>query len=65
MKHGIQPEGEALRNAIRWLARDHDYSLEAVEAACQQFDLSPADEAFLMRHFLHADEGLKPPEEAD
>jgi len=60
MKHGIQPEGEALRNAIRWLAQGGVYTLEAVEEAARRFDLSPADEAFLIRHFLHADQKREP-----
>jgi len=52
MTHGIQPQGEALRNAVRWLAHDGVYTLEAVEEAARRFDLSPADEAFLIRHFV-------------
>jgi len=52
MAHGIQPRGEALRNAVRWLAHDGMYTLEAVEEAARRFDLSPADEAFLIRHFV-------------
>lgn len=61
MKHGIMPEGEDLRKAVRWLSEKGVYTLEAIEEAARHFDLSPADEEFLMRHFLHADEkGRKP-----
>lgn len=60
MKHGIMPEGEALRNAVRWLAHDGDYSLAAIEVAARRFDLSPAEEDFLIRHFLHADQAVRP-----
>ncbi len=55
MKDGLWPEGEGLRKAVQYIAEQGDYSVEAIEAAARQFDLSPADEAFLLRHFLHAD----------
>ena len=61
MRHGFIPEGEALRSAVRWLAQEHRYTLDAIEEASRQFDLSPADEEFMMRHFLHADEELNKP----
>jgi len=51
-KKGLLPEGEQLRRAVAWLAERHDLSLAAIEEACRQFDLSPADEEFLLRHFL-------------
>ncbi len=47
----IQPEGEALRRAVRWLAEQGDLSARAIQEAARRFDLSPADEAFLLRHF--------------
>lgn len=48
----LWPEGENLRNAVRWLARQDEKSLAVIEEACQRFDLSPADEEFLIRHFV-------------
>ncbi len=51
----IFPEGEALRSAVRWISRVHGYDLKSIEEACKRFDLSPSEEEFMMRHFLHAD----------
>jgi hypothetical protein len=51
----IFPEGEALRNAVRWISRMHGYDLRAIEEACRRFDLTPAEEEFMLRHFHHAD----------
>lgn len=56
----IKPQGEALREAVRWLAYEGCYDLATIEEACRQFDLSPADEEFMLRHFLHADEQVIP-----
>jgi len=46
------PHGESLRNAVRWLASHDVKTLETIEEACQRFNLSPADEEFLIRHFV-------------
>ncbi|MES0371878.1 MAG: hypothetical protein ABUK11_06320 [Mariprofundaceae bacterium] len=51
----IFPEGEALRNAVRWIARMHEYDLAAIEEACQRYDLTPVEEEFMLRHFVNAD----------
>ena len=51
----IFPEGEAFRNAVRWISRMHEYDLAAIEEACQRYDLTPVEEEFMMRHFLNAD----------
>lgn len=48
----IWPKGEKLRDAIRWLARQEEKSLAVVEEACRRYNLSPADEEFLIRHFV-------------
>jgi len=50
----IQPEGEDLRKAVKWISEqrqdDPDQRLPAlVEAASQRFNLSPRDETFLLR----------------
>ncbi len=49
------PEGEALRQAVRWIAEMHAYDLATIEEACQRYDLTPVEEEFMMRHFLNAD----------
>ena len=51
---GIQPEGEDLRKAVKWISsqreNDPDKALAAlVEAAGLRFNLSPKDETFLMK----------------
>lgn len=51
----IFPKGEALRSAVRWVSRMHDYNLAAIEEACRRFDLTPAEEEFMVAHFLHSD----------
>lgn len=51
---GIQPEGEQLRKAVRWISgerefRKHVLLSKLIEEACVKFDLSPADADFLLR----------------
>ena len=50
----IQPEGEDLRKACKWIAEERKYNpdrkLKAlIEEACLKFDLSPMDAEFLIR----------------
>ncbi|MEA3231868.1 MAG: hypothetical protein U9Q05_08955 [Thermodesulfobacteriota bacterium] len=50
----IQPEGEDLRKAIKWISEqrqaDPDQRLSTlVEAASRRYNLSPKDEMFLSR----------------
>ena len=48
------PEGESLRRAFQWLAdQGGPYTLKTVEQASLLFDLSPRDEEFLLRQFVH------------
>lgn len=47
----IFPEGEALRKAVTWLSLESKLDFKAVQAASFRFDLSPKDEAFLIRQF--------------
>jgi hypothetical protein len=49
------PQGEALRQAVHWIAEMHAYDLATIEEACQRYDLTPNEEEFMMRHFLNAD----------
>jgi len=51
-KHLLLPEGEELRRAVQWIGEQGEHTLDAVEEACRRFDLSPADEDFLIRHFV-------------
>jgi len=50
----IQPEGEDLRKAIRWISEERQLRpdaglLELVEKASMRFDLTPKDAEFLGR----------------
>lgn len=47
------PEGEALRRAFQWLADQGHCTLKTVEQASLMFDLTPRDEEFLLRQFVH------------
>ena len=44
-----------LRAAVRWLRDNHPWTLERVEEAAMRFNLSPRDEAFLLREFRDQD----------
>lgn len=57
MSDTLQPKGEALRRAVRWISEQGDHSPDAVEEAARRFDLSPADEEFLLRHFANRAKG--------
>jgi hypothetical protein len=51
---GIQPQGEDLRKAVKWVAEERKYNpgkeIKAIiEEACLKFDLSPMDADFLLR----------------
>jgi len=61
----IFPEGEALRSAVRWISRMHGYDQKSIEEACRRFDLTPAEEEFMLHHFLHADSKLETSESPD
>ena len=50
----IQPEGEELRKAVKWIAEGRLENPQKtinrlIEAACLKFDLSPKDGEFLFR----------------
>lgn len=47
----LVPPGEALRHAIAWLAEQGPWTPQLIEEACQRFDMSPADEEFLLREY--------------
>lgn len=53
----IQPEGEQLRKAVKWISDELQFREGAIlskliEEACFKFDLSPTDADFLLRFFL-------------
>ena len=57
----IQPEGEDLRKATRWISDERLNNPKAsltnlIERACVKFDLPPKDAEFLMRFFCKKDE---------
>ena len=50
----IQPQGEALRKAVKWISEERKYGpekkhFELVEEACLKFNLSPVDAEYLMK----------------
>jgi len=47
----IVPSGDALRRAVAWLAEQGSWTPSLIEEACRRFDVSPADEEFLLRQF--------------
>ncbi len=53
----ILPEKENLRRAVKWISGQRCFNLKVIEEASVRFDLSPADEQFLIRHFTEREEG--------
>ena len=53
---GVQPRGEGLRRAVRWLSDEGRHDAAAVEEACRRFDLSPLEEEFLLQMARRRDE---------
>ena len=56
----IEPEGEELRKATKWISDKLQYEsnvslAKAIEQASVKFDLSPKDVEFLMRFFSKKD----------
>lgn len=49
----LTPEGEALRRAFQWLTEQQLCTVKTVENASLRFDLTPRDEEFLLRQFVH------------
>jgi hypothetical protein len=53
----IQPKGEDLRRAVKWVSEERKYNPDKeqkalIEEACVKFDLSPLDADFLLRKLL-------------
>lgn len=58
---GIQPQGEELRQAVKWideeLRESPDRTLgETVAQACVKFDLSPMESQYLERFYQQRDD---------
>jgi len=60
-QHTLLPDHEDLRRAIAWLSEYETVTAQLIEEACLRFDLSPADEEFMIRQLLHH-EGIGEPE---
>jgi len=50
----VQPEGEDLRKAVKWISEGRKFNPEAqtsklIEEACLKFDLSPMDAEYLSK----------------
>ena len=55
-KMSIQPEGEDIRKAIKWISDEKKYNpgqslKQLVETASLKFDLSPLDANYLLRFY--------------
>ncbi len=53
----IQPKGEDLRRAVKWVSEERKYNPDKdqkalIKEACVKFDLSPLDADFLLRKLL-------------
>ena len=54
----VQPEGEDIRKAVKWISEERKYNPEAklsnlIQEACLKFDLSPMDAEYLMKMLKH------------
>ena len=56
----IQPKGDDLRKAVKWVSDERMYNPEKrlkalIEEACLKFNLSPVDADFLLRKLLETE----------
>jgi hypothetical protein len=54
----IQPDGEDLRKAVKWISEERKYGpekkpIKLIEEACLKFDLSPRDAEYLTNFVLN------------
>jgi dihydrodipicolinate synthase/N-acetylneuraminate lyase len=56
-RESLIPHGEALRRAVRWLGEQGGHDVATLEEAARRFDLTPAEEQFLLEHFRRAVQG--------
>lgn len=57
----LVPDSEALRRAVRWLADNAAWTAQGIQEACARFDVTPADEEFLLREMRRRAPGGDPP----
>ncbi|MFO1398898.1 MAG: hypothetical protein U1F48_17720 [Burkholderiales bacterium] len=57
----LVPDSEALRHAVRWLADNDGWTAHGIQEACGRFDVSPADEEFLLRELRRREAERRPP----
>ncbi len=53
----VQPKGENLRKAVRWVSDQGAWSYSRIEEASCRFNLSPKDTEFLTHFFLKQKDG--------
>jgi hypothetical protein len=58
----IMPEGDAIRNAVKWISAAHQEQpappiRDLIQQAILRFDLSPLESEFLARFYQKSDEG--------
>ncbi len=51
----LQPRGEGLRQALRWLSDEGRHDVAAIDEASRRFDLTPLEEDFLLRSLARKD----------
>ena len=56
----VQPEGEAIRKAVKWISDERQYSadkplIKLIEEAGLKFNLSPADQEYLVNFLRQKD----------
>lgn len=49
---GLEPRGEALRQAVRWLSENAPVTRNTIDEAARRFNLSPLEEEFLLKEYL-------------
>lgn len=47
----VTPEGEGLRQAVRWLSEHRPITRALIDEAGRRFDLSPLEVEFLLREY--------------
>lgn len=58
----LVPDSEALRHAVRWLADNAAWTAQGIQEACLRFDVTPADEEFLLRELHRRSTGQAAPD---
>ncbi len=56
----VQPEGEELRKAVKWISDERQYGadktlIKLIEEAGLKFNLSPLDQEYLINFFRKSD----------